>query len=82
MNSAHISVHLPPGPAGGSEPKEKKEEEPKKIQPVGDDEYLSITGEKNYYFIAHTIKEEVKEQASIMVNGKLKEYQIKARYIH
>merc|ERR1719187_2373117 len=31
----------------------------------------------NYYLIAHTIKEEVKDQASIMVNGRLKEYQVK-----
>merc|ERR1719347_2236690 len=31
----------------------------------------------NYYNVAHTITEEVHEQASIMVNGKLKEYQVK-----
>ena len=61
------------------ENKEKKEDEPKKIKRVEDDEYLSVTGERNYYLIAHTIKEEVKDQASIMVNGKLKEYQIKVR---
>ena len=41
-----------------------------------DDEYKS-GGYQNYYNIAHAIGEEVKEQASIMVNGKLKEYQIK-----
>ena len=40
---------------------------------VHDDEYA---GKKNYYGQAHDIREEVKEQATIMVNGKLKEYQI------
>lgn len=45
---------------------------------VEDDEYKeSGGGEKNYYFIAHTIKEEVHEQPSILVNGQLKEYQVK-----
>ncbi|XP_043229221.1 ATP-dependent helicase brm-like [Amphibalanus amphitrite] len=41
-----------------------------------DDEYKKM-GEANYYSIAHAIHETVTEQASIMVNGKLKEYQIK-----
>merc|ERR1719447_2138645 len=44
----------------------------------GDDEYKKgIKGEANYYQMAHTISEEVHEQASIMVHGKLKEYQVK-----
>ena len=44
----------------------------------GDDEYKKgIKGEANYYQMAHTVNEEVHEQASIMVNGKLKEYQVK-----
>ena len=42
---------------------------------VEDDEYK--TEEQTYYSIAHTVHESVTEQASIMVNGKLKEYQIK-----
>ncbi|XP_043204672.1 transcription activator BRG1-like isoform X1 [Amphibalanus amphitrite] len=42
-----------------------------------DDEYKKAEGEANYYSIAHAIHETVTEQASIMVNGKLKEYQIK-----
>lgn len=42
---------------------------------VEDDEYK--TEEQNYYSIAHNVQEKVYEQASIMVNGKLKEYQIK-----
>merc|ERR1719427_1315338 len=43
-----------------------------------DDEYKKgVKGDANYYNIAHTITEEVHEQASIMVNGKLKEYQVK-----
>jgi len=44
---------------------------------VEDDEYRKNSEEQTYYSIAHTIGEEVKEQASIMVNGDLKEYQIK-----
>ncbi|XP_015906861.2 probable global transcription activator SNF2L2 [Parasteatoda tepidariorum] len=42
-----------------------------------DDEYMNMGGYQNYYNIAHAISEEVKEQASVMVNGKLKEYQVK-----
>ena len=42
-----------------------------------DDEYKTDDGEKNYYSIAHTIHEKVTDQASILVNGRLKEYQIK-----
>uniref|UniRef100_A0A1A9ZBP8 ATP-dependent helicase brm n=1 Tax=Glossina pallidipes TaxID=7398 RepID=A0A1A9ZBP8_GLOPL len=42
---------------------------------VEDDEYR--TEEQTYYSIAHTIHEKVHEQASIMVNGQLKEYQLK-----
>lgn len=45
---------------------------------VEDDEYK--TEEQTYYSIAHTVHEVVTEQASIMVNGKLKEYQIKVFY--
>lgn len=41
---------------------------------VHDDEYMS---KKNYYGQAHDIREIVTEQASIMVNGKLKEYQVR-----
>lgn len=33
---------------------------------------------KNYYALAHTVKEDVTEQATIMVNGTLKEYQVEA----
>ncbi|XP_047102247.1 ATP-dependent helicase brm isoform X2 [Schistocerca piceifrons] len=44
---------------------------------VEDDEYKSSTEEQTYYSIAHTINEIVTEQATILVNGKLKEYQIK-----
>uniref|UniRef100_A0A1B6FFX3 ATP-dependent helicase brm n=1 Tax=Cuerna arida TaxID=1464854 RepID=A0A1B6FFX3_9HEMI len=44
---------------------------------VEDDEYKTTTEEHTYYSIAHTIHEIVTEQATIMINGKLKEYQIK-----
>lgn len=66
---------------------EKKEkvpvaEEPKPIlkTKVEDDEYKKNSEEQTYYSIAHTIGEEVKEQATIMVNGILKEYQIKVNF--
>lgn len=42
---------------------------------VEDDEYR--TEEQTYYSIAHTVHEKVTAQASILVGGKLKEYQIK-----
>ncbi|RXG70372.1 ATP-dependent helicase brm [Armadillidium vulgare] len=72
-----------------SEKKEEKPEEEEKekvVNPkevlkkakVEDDEYREvIAGEKNYYSIAHTIKEEVHEQPAILMNGNLKEYQVK-----
>lgn len=41
-----------------------------------DDEYKA-GGYQNYYNIAHAIREEVREQATLMVNGVLKEYQVK-----
>ncbi|KAF6205797.1 hypothetical protein GE061_019971 [Apolygus lucorum] len=44
---------------------------------VEDDEYKNANEEHTYYSIAHTVHEIVTEQASIMINGKLKEYQIK-----
>ncbi|XP_050309187.1 ATP-dependent helicase brm-like isoform X4 [Anthonomus grandis grandis] len=45
---------------------------------VEDDEYHKKIGEEqSYYGIAHTVHEIVTEQASIMINGKLKEYQVK-----
>ena len=44
---------------------------------VEDDEYKNATEEQTYYSIAHTVHEIITEQASIMVNGTLKEYQIK-----
>ncbi|XP_034945785.1 ATP-dependent helicase brm isoform X3 [Chelonus insularis] len=56
---------------GESEDKTKKSFQKK----VEDDEYK--TEEQTYYSIAHTVHEVVTEQASIMVNGILKEYQIK-----
>ena len=62
-----------------TENREKTEEEKAKElikkAKVEDDEYKAE--EKNYYSIAHDIREYVTEQATIMVNGKLKEYQIK-----
>lgn len=42
-----------------------------------DDEYRASSEQQNYYNIAHAVRETVTEQASIMVFGKLKEYQIK-----
>ncbi|CAG9862723.1 unnamed protein product [Phyllotreta striolata] len=44
---------------------------------VEDDEYNKNTSEQTYYSIAHTVSETVTKQASIMVNGQLKEYQVK-----
>jgi len=47
-----------------------------------DDEYKNASEEHTYYSIAHTIHESVTEQASILVNGNLKEYQIKVMLIN
>ncbi|RUS85614.1 hypothetical protein EGW08_006626 [Elysia chlorotica] len=58
----------------GEEEEEMEQEivEPQDVtQNQGDDD-----GEQNYYTLAHSIKEKISEQASIMVNGRLKEYQL------
>ena len=42
-----------------------------------DDEYNRRKGsEKTYYSIAHTMLEPVTEQPAMLVNGRLKEYQV------
>ncbi|XP_073979310.1 ATP-dependent helicase brm-like isoform X2 [Rhodnius prolixus] len=64
----------------GKENKKGTEEEAKAVikkAKIEDDEYKNTTEEHTYYSIAHTVHEIVTEQASIMINGKLKEYQIK-----
>ncbi|KAF5276830.1 hypothetical protein FQA39_LY06382 [Lamprigera yunnana] len=65
-----------------NDPKNKKTDEEKTIEvitkaKVEDDEYKNGKEEQTYYSIAHTVHEMVTEQASIMVNGLLKEYQTK-----
>ncbi|XP_070196110.1 probable global transcription activator SNF2L2 [Littorina saxatilis] len=42
-----------------------------------DDEYNAEGSNANYYSLAHTVSETITEQASILVNGQLKEYQVK-----
>ncbi|VDP83112.1 unnamed protein product [Echinostoma caproni] len=47
-----------------------------------DDEYnkrgeSSANAPQSYYTLAHAVREEVKEQSSILVHGKLKEYQLR-----
>lgn len=44
---------------------------------VEDDEYNSSSGKNSYYGVAHRIRERITEQASILVGGSLKQYQIK-----
>ena len=48
-----------------------------------DDEYeaMKATEAKNYYALAHTVREDINDQASIMVNGRMKEYQVCAVYL-
>ncbi|XP_022919947.1 ATP-dependent helicase brm isoform X2 [Onthophagus taurus] len=59
-------------------PEEDKTKTVIKKAKVEDDEYhKNANEEQTYYSIAHTVHEIVTEQASIMVNGKLKEYQTK-----
>lgn len=53
-------------------------EKAKREAKAAEDEYKKgLTGDTNYYSIAHTVVEEIHQQAAIMVNGKLKEYQVK-----
>ncbi|XP_060525669.1 ATP-dependent helicase brm-like [Cylas formicarius] len=64
----------------GDEPKTEEDKAKALIKKakVEDDEYhKNSTEEQTYYSIAHTVHEIVTEQASIMINGQLKEYQTK-----
>lgn len=61
--------------------KEDKEMDPKtiieKASTTMDDEYDSRKGsDSTYYSIAHTLREIVTEQPSLLAFGKLKEYQV------
>lgn len=38
-------------------------------------------GEQDYYSIAHTVNESITEQSSLLVGGKLKEYQVKGKFL-
>ena len=60
-------------------PDETNNVKPKEViqQPSGEDDEYKSGGYQNYYNIAHAISEKVYEQASIMVFGRLKEYQVK-----
>jgi len=62
---------------GGEQRRKRREKDGGKKTKVEDDEYKTTTEEHTYYSIAHTVHEIVTEQATIMINGKLKEYQIK-----
>jgi len=66
-------------PSTGDETQDAIEKAKREAQKAADDEYnkKNMTGESNYYAIAHTVTEEVHEQVSIMVGGRLKEYQVK-----
>ncbi|KAK6179113.1 hypothetical protein SNE40_011545 [Patella caerulea] len=59
-----------------SEP-EEEHKTPNIVTPARDDDEYTVDSESlNYYGIAHTIREKITQQASIMVYGKLKEYQV------
>lgn len=51
---------------------QKAKEEAKEAEGVS-----GVQGEVNYYAIAHTVPEEIHEQSSLLVGGRLKEYQVK-----
>lgn len=63
--------------------KNKQEKEADIIQKAkdeakeGDPSVTGVQGEVNYYAIAHTVPEEIHEQSTLLVGGKLKEYQVK-----
>ncbi len=60
----------------GEEGEQKPPGEEANIPQIEDDEYHS-NGKTSYYNQAHRIRERVTEQASILVGGKLKPYQIR-----
>ncbi|XP_022255226.1 probable global transcription activator SNF2L2 [Limulus polyphemus] len=64
--------------SSANETAENKPKEVIQAAQAEDDEYKNFPGGyQNYYNIAHAIRDEVKEQSALLVNGQLKEYQIK-----
>ena len=53
------------------------EDEPSSESDDGDDEDGEKEGKVDYYEVAHRVKEEVTQQADMLVGGTLKEYQVK-----
>ena len=50
-----------------------------------DDEYSAQAGEnssQSYYGVAHCVIERVEKQSSLLINGTLKHYQVKALNMH
>ncbi|RZC34594.1 ATP-dependent helicase brm, partial [Asbolus verrucosus] len=78
-----VTIQTKTSLTGNRKSDEQKSEEDKAKEVINkakveDDEYhKNANEEQTYYSIAHTVHEIVTEQASIMVNGKLKEYQTK-----
>ncbi|KAF6820507.1 Chromatin structure-remodeling complex subunit snf21 [Colletotrichum sojae] len=58
---------------GDEEIRQEEEEEVSEVETEDEESGRKI----DYYAVAHRIKEEVTEQANILVGGKLKEYQVK-----
>ena len=56
---------------------EEEPEEPEEVEKEKEEEGPIEHTSQTYYSIAHTIKETVTSQPGILVNGSLKEYQIK-----
>jgi len=50
----------------------------RKAAPTEDDEYKESS--QNYYTLAHSTRESIKEQPEMMCHGQLKEYQVSAGY--
>lgn len=53
------------------------EKEPEAEPDIAEDDEYKNSGMESYYGTAHAIREEVKAQSTLLVNGQLKEYQIK-----
>ena len=51
--------------------------EPEESEPEEEEEEAGTSKKIDYYAVAHRVREEVTEQANMLVGGKLKEYQIK-----
>jgi SWI/SNF-related matrix-associated actin-dependent regulator of chromatin subfamily A member 2/4 len=77
---AAVAVNDAEAKTESGEAAKTSDENPVTLQQIEDDEY-NQSNQGSYYGVAHKVREKVTEQASILVGGQLKPYQIRVKFI-